>query len=247
MKVNVCMDYWAVGGAERFFQRLKAEIKSHEFVFTTEVVPEADLVIYSNNDKFYHQSKKLNKPAILRITGPRSYSLPQHEDLAAVICSSQKSFELSKHKRKILIYNGVDIKKFDTIDPIECDILYGCARVGLGQKPELAIQYAKKHNRNITITGSRQHLSENTYKMLKKKYPEVHWTGLLEEDEMLRYVKGCKAGIMPTSVHGVSNFIIECVAADKPIINLGRVEIPNKNQIDIAISAYNYDKLISQI
>lgn len=247
MKVNVCMDYWAVGGAERFWQRLSRVVKQHQWIFTTEVDPEADVVIYSNNDKFYHQAKALNKPAVLRITGPRSYSLPQHNDLAAVICTSQKSYELSKHERKVLIYNGVDISKFDSIQPIECDLLYGCARVGLGQKPEVAIKYAKNNNRHITITGSRQHLAEKTYNVLKKKYPEVNWTGLIEEDEMFRYIKGCKAGIMPTSVHGVSNFIIECVAADKPIINLGGVEIPDKKQIDIGNAAYQYNKLLSHL
>lgn len=242
--VNVCLEYWAVGGAERFFQRLSRKLPQYKWIFTKQMSEQADIVIYSNAHKFYEQAKLLNKPTILRITGPRSYSLPQPEDLRAVICSSNISYGLSKHKNKVLIYNGIDFEMLKCIKPIKNDLLYGCARVGMGQAPEAAIQYALKNNRHLTITGSKQHLAENTYNILRKKYPQVNWTGLLDESTMLRYVKGCKAGIMPTSVHGISNFIIECVSMDKPLINLGGVEVVNKADIDINITAQKYKKLI---
>lgn len=246
-KVNVCMEHWAVGGAERFWERLSRALPQYEWEFSRQVVDDADIVVYSNAHKFYDQAKKLNKPTILRITGPRSHKLPQPPDLKAVVCSSKKSFEVSSHKNKKLIYNGIDFSALDLIEPIECDIIYGCARIGLGQKPEVAIKYSLANNRHLTITGSRQHVAENIYDQLRQKYPQVHWTGLIDEAEMLRYIKGCKAGIMPTSVHGVSNFIIECISMDKPIINIGNVEVPNKADIDIQMTAEKYDQLFRSI
>lgn len=245
--ISICLNFWAIGGAERFYHRLSEKLPQYKWLFTTCVEPKADLVIYSNDHKFYNQAKKLNIPSILRITGPRSYSLAQPDDLKFVICSSKKSFELSKHKNKILIYNGIDFDKIKDIEPIQCDLLYGCARVGKGQAPEVAIKYALKNKRHITITGEKQHLAENTYYELRRKYPQINWTGLLDEQTMLQYIKGCKEAIMPTSIHGISNFILECISMDKPIINLGNVEMPPKDQIDINITAEKYDELIKGV
>lgn len=247
MKINVTMDFWGVGGAERFWQRLSKKLPQYEWAFTTEVDPHTDLVIYSNNYRFYEQAKRLNKKVAERVTGPRSYGLVHPSDLSFLICSSKAGFDRIDHSKKCLIYNGIDLDSLKIISPISCDLLYGCARVGIGQAPEKAIQYAIKNSRHLTITGSRQHLAENTYKELKSKYPQVCFTGLLDEDVMLGYIKGCKAGIMPTSTHGLSNFVLELVACDKPLINIGNVEVPNKNDIDINITAKKYNELISPI
>jgi hypothetical protein len=242
--INVCLGIWGTGGAERGYQRIADKLPEYRWLFTTKVDPNSDLVMYSNDHKFYEQAKQHNIPTILRLTGPRSYSKPQPDDLKTVICSNQKAYELSQHKNKHLIYNGIDLDMVSRVKPIKCDLLYGCARVGVGQKVDVAIKYAIDNNRHLTVTGARQHLAEDTYDKLKKKYQQVNWTGLLDEDTMLRYIKGCKAGIMPTSVHGLSNFIIELVACDKPIINLGGVETVNKGQIDINVTAQKYRELI---
>ena len=135
MKINITMDFWGVGGAERFWQRLSRKMPQYEWLFTTAVDTNADLVIYSNNHKFYEQAKALNKPIVMRLTGPRSYVLPQPNDLAALICSSKAGYALSTHPKKILIYNGIDFDHLKTIKPIPCDLLMGSARVGVGQKP----------------------------------------------------------------------------------------------------------------
>jgi len=244
--VNITMGVWGVGGAERFWERLSRKLPQYEWRFTTKVDPSASLVIYSNDHKFYTQAKKANLPCIMRITGPRSYKIPQPDDLKAVVCSSKKSYALSKHKSKVLIFNGIDFEALKHIKPIECDLLYGPARIGLGQAPEVAIKYAIRHKRKLTITGAKQHLAENTYNLLRKKYPQVNWTGLLDENTMLRWIKGCKEAIMPTSVHGISNFIIECVGMEKPILNLGGVEIPDKADIDINNTAKLYEEIIEE-
>jgi len=245
--INVCMDFWEVGGAERFWQRLSKNMIQYKWLFTKSVDVSADIVIYSNSHKFYEQAKKLNKPIMQRVTGPRSYSLQQPNDLEAVICSSKKGYDISIHKNKYLIYNGIDFEHLNSIKPISCDLLYGCARIGIGQKVDVACEYAIKTKHHLTITGARQHVAENIYDKMKEKYPNFHWTGLLDEDIMLAYVKGCNKGIMPTSVHGVSNFILELVACDKPIINIGSVEVPLKEKIDINIVSRKYDNIIKSI
>jgi glycosyltransferase involved in cell wall biosynthesis len=244
--VNVCLGIWAVGGAERGYQRIADKLPEYKWLFTTKVDPTANLVIYSNTHEFYKQAKRIGVPAILRVTGPRSYSIPQPDDLGAVVCSSKKSYEISRHKNKYLIYNGIDFSMIDKIKLTKCDLLYGCARIGLGQQVEKAIKYAIKNNRHLTVTGAKQHVTENVYDTLRKKYPQVRWTGLLDEETMLSYVKGCKEGIMPTSVHGLSNFIIELAACGKPLINLGGVETVNKEDIDINVTARKYKELIEE-
>jgi len=245
--INVCMDFWEVGGAERFWQRLSKNMPRYKWLFTKSVDVSADIVIYSNSHKFYEQAKKLNKPIIQRVTGPRSYYLQQPSDLEAVICSSKKGYDISTHKNKHLIYNGIDFEYLNNIKPIVCDLLYGCARIGVGQKVDVACEYAIKTNHHLTITGSRQHVAENIYDKMKAKYPQFHWAGLLDEDTMLAYVKGCNKGIMPTTSHGVSNFVLELSACNKPIINIGNVEIPPIDQIDINITSQKYDNIIRSI
>lgn len=247
MKINVCLDIWATGGAELGYKRIASKLPHYEWSFTTNVDPSANLVIYSNNHRFYEQAKKLNIPVIQRTTGPRSYSLPQPADLKAVICSSKKGYEITKHTNKHLIYNGVDFDFIASIKAIECDLLYAPARVGVGQQVEDAIKYAHKNKRHITVLGAKQHLQENTYDVLRSKYPQVHWTGLVEPEVASAYIKGCKAYICPTKVHGVSNAIIEAVANDKSIINLGEVEVPSKIDIDINTTARKYDEVIREV
>jgi hypothetical protein len=247
MLINICLDVWSVGGAELGYKRIASKLPNYSWSFTTDVDPNANLVIYSNNHRFYDQAKALNLPTIQRTTGPRSYSLPQPNDLKAVICSSIKGYEITKHHNKHLIYNGIDFEHLKAITPIPCDLLYAPARIGVGQCVETAIKYSKEHRRHLTVLGGKQHLHEDTYKILKRKYPEVCWTGLVDPNVASSYIKGCKAYICPTKTHGVSNAIIECVAQDKTIINLGGVEIPPKDQIDINVAANKYDALIKSV
>jgi hypothetical protein len=251
IKISVCLDIWATGGAEIGYWRIFKELErkcGYEWERSMDVNPTANLVIYSNNHRFYEQAKKLNIPAILRTTGPRSINMPQPEDLKSVICSSKKAFELSNHSKKYLIYNGIDLEALKLVETLkeECDLLYSPARVGVGQKVEVAIQYAQQHNRNLTVLGARQHLAEDTYEVLKKKYPQVRWTGLVQSSKALQYMKSCKDYIVPTPVHGVSNAVIEAVAFDKNIINLGGVEIPAKEDIDIKVTVKKYEGLINE-
>lgn len=247
MIINICLEIWATGGAEIGYKRLAQAMPEYEWRFVTKAGP-CDVLIYSNSDKFYHQAKSLNIPKIiLRTTGPRSYAMPQYDDLFAVVCSSRKAYELSKHPRRHMVYNGVDFERLSHLKPIACDILVGCARVGLGQQVEKAILYAKANKKHLTVLGGKQHLHEDTYNILKNKYPEVTWTGVVDNDTALAYVKGCNAGIMPTSVHGVSNFVLELVACDKPVINIGGVEVPPKSEIDINITARKYKEIIEAV
>jgi hypothetical protein len=245
-KILVLLNTWAVGGAERGWYRIAGKLSQYDWAFKTEVEP-ADLIFYSNDHRFYEAAKKLNVPIIQRTTGPRSYNLPQPDDLAAVVCSSQKAFELSAHPKKTLIYNGVDFERLRGIKEIECDLLYPASRIGVGQKVETAILYALKHNRRLTITGAKQHLAENTHDLLRAKYPQMNWTGLVDEETMLGLIKGCRDVIMPTSTHGISNAIIEAVGLEKNIINLGSVEVPRRDQIDLNETARKYDELIKGV
>jgi glycosyltransferase involved in cell wall biosynthesis len=245
--INVCMCYFAVGGAEIFWSRLSKKLPQYKWLFTTEVKPEADVVVYSNDHKFYLQARNLNKPVIQRMTGPRSYTLPQPEDLAAVICTSQAGWEASSFDGKQLIYNGIDLEYLKTIQPIKCELLYSPARQGVGQCIDTAIQYAREQKQHLTVLGDRQHLAENTAKLLRTKYPDVAWPGLVAEPIALGYMKGCEAYVMPTPVAGVSNALIEAVAFGKPIINLGHAEIPFLTNIDLNQTASKYDELIRKV
>jgi hypothetical protein len=245
MKINICLDIWGtVGGAEIGYKRIATKLPHYEWLFTINVDPSANLVIYSNNHRFYTQAKIHSIPAIQRTTGPRSFSLPQPVDLVAVICSSKKGYEITNHINKHLIYNGVDFDFIKSVQPITCDLLYAPARIGKGQCVEDAIIYAIRNKRNLTVLGAKQHVQENTFDALKKKYPFVNWTGLVTPDIASSYIKGCKTYICPTKVHGVSNAIIEAVANDKEIINLGNVEIPDKKNIDINTTVEKYDAII---
>jgi len=246
IKINVCLDVWGTGGAEIGYKRIMLKLPQYDWAFTTEVDPTANLVIYANNHRFYDAAKTLNIPTILSTTGPRSLNMPQPADLKAVICSSKKAFEAATHSNKHMIYNGIDFAWLALVKSIECDLLYSPARVGVGQQVEKAIQYAQQNNRHLTVLGARQHLAEDTYSVLKKKYPQVFWTGLLDPNQALRLMKGCKDYIVPTSVHGVSNAVIEAVAYGKNIINLGGVEVPAKEDIDINITAKKYEGLINE-
>lgn len=248
MKINVCLNIWGkAGGAERGYERLSNALNQYQWSFTTKVDDTADIVLYSNDHKFYEQAKMLNKPTIFRLTGPRSYNLPQPDDLKYVVCSSQKSYDLSSHARKVKILNGIDFDSLKDIKPIKCDLLYGPARIGRTQKVELAIKWAIDNNRTLTVTGARQHVAEDIEGQLKAKYPNVKWTGLIDEKTMLRYIAGCKSAIMPASGHGLSNFVIESIAFNKPIVNLGKVEVPRKEDIDLKNTAQQYDKLFQSI
>jgi hypothetical protein len=246
-KVNVCMGIWGVGGAERFWERLARKLPQYTWAFTTEVQSTSNLIVYSNDHRFYLQARNYNLPTIQRMTGPRSYTLPQPLDLAAVVCSSKAGFEVSQHPRKQLIYNGIDLGHLKTIKPIPCDLLYAPARNGKGQCIETAIQYAQEQRRSLTVLGDRQHLAENTAEVLRRRYPKVNWPGLVAEDVALGYVKGCNEAIMPTPVHGVSNFLIEAVALHKPIINLGNAEIPLYENLDLNNTAAKYQELFERV
>jgi len=246
-KINICLNYWATGGAENFYHRLANSLPQYEWSFTKKVDKCSDIVIYSNDHSFYEQSKRLGIPTIMRITGPRSYSLPQPEDLKFVVCSSKKSYDLSTHSCKRLIYNGVDFDHLSNIEPIQCQLLISEARVGVGQKIEEAIKYSVKHKKHLTCLGSKQHLAENTYYYLKSKYPNVTFTGLVKPDVSLQYIKGCEALIIASSSHGVSNSLIEATALGKNIINLGGVETVNKEDINIKDTAEKYDNLFKSI
>lgn len=246
-KINVCLAIWATGGAERGYYRLASALPDYDWSFTTKVEADANIVLYSNDIKFYHQAKALNIPAIYRITGPRSYKIPCPDDLEYVVCSSNKAYEICKHPRKVKIFNGIDFDSLKDIKPIPCDLLYGPARLGRTQKVEMAIQWAIKNKRHLTVTGARQHVAEDIEGQLKKKYPQVNFVGLVDEKTMLGLIKGCKDAIMPASGHGLSNFILECISLDKNIINLGDVEIPSKADIDLKNTVDQYDKLFKEI
>lgn len=246
-RINVCLNYWAIGGAENFYHRLADSLPQYEWSFTKKVEPNSDIVVYSNDHSFYKQSKKIGIPAIMRVTGPRSYSLPQPDDLEFVICSSKKSYELSTHSRKKLIYNGINFEHLASIKPIHCQLLVSEARIGVGQKVEKAIKYSIEHKKHLTCLGSRQHLAENTYDQLKSKYPNVTFTGLVKPDVSLQYIKGCEALVIASGTHGISNSLLEATALDKPIINLGGVETVDKKDINIKDTAIEYDNLFKSI
>ena len=247
IKINVAMNYWATGGAENFYRRLAAKLTQYDWTFTTDVDPEADLVIYSNDHKFYLQAKHRNKPTILRITGPRSYSLPQPDDLAAVVCSSARSYVLSVHSNRVLIYNGVDLELIRAIEPIPCQLLTSESRIGSGQHIEDAIRFAQSQGKQLTCLGAKQHVAENTYELLKAKYPQVHWIGLVDPTTALRYIKGCEALVIASPNHGVSNSLIEATVMGKQVYNLGGVETPPLDQLDLNLTAAKYDSLIQSV
>lgn len=242
--ICVCCNIFAVGGLEIGFYRLAKALPQYKWVFDTNVV-KSDVLIYNNDDRFYHQAKQLGmNNIILRYSGPRSYNLPAHEDLAAVICSSQTSYDLCGHPRKRLIYNGIDLDYVAGIKPIKCQALVANSRVGKGQAVDVAIKWAAQNKKHLTVLGGRQHLHENTYEELKKQFPWVCWPGLVTPEVASAYIKGCDIYVMPTKIAGISNAIIEAVINNKPIVNIGNVELPPKDQIDIKVSASKYDELI---
>lgn len=245
MKITVLLNYWAIGGAENGYKRLAAALPQYEWKFATELTEPTDVVIYSNDHRFYEQAKALKIPKIIqRTTGKRSHGLPQPDDLHALVCSSQEAFDKSEHPRKVMIYNGVDISRLQWLRPIACDLLYAPARVGVGQRVSVAAEWARVNNRHLTCLGSRQHLDENTYEELQQQYPEVNWVGLVNPTKATRYIAGCKDYICPTPNHGVSNAIIEAVALGKCIINLGGVEVPCIEGIDINLMKRKWYKIL---
>mgnify|MGYP001579036935 CR=1 FL=1 len=248
IKINVVMDF-IVGGAYIGLLSIAHKLPQYQWTFTTEVQPDADIVLYMNNNRHYEKAKKLGiKYIIQRKTGERSLKVITPDDLVSVICGSKKSFEHTKHPRKVLIYNGVDFDHIKIIKPKQnIQLLCSENRIGTGQRIHLACEYAIKHNKKLTILGSGEGVAEDTYAKLRKKYTQFNWIGRVEPDEALAYIKACEAIIVSNPSHGCANQILEAVSMDKPIITLANLEIPNKADIDINVTAKKYDELIRSI
>ena len=248
MMINVVMSY-LIGGAYIGLLRIAKKLPQYTWTFTTEVDQKADIVIYMNDNKHYERAKKLGvKHIIQRKTGERSLAVPTPDDLASVICGSKKSFNYTKHAKKVLIYNGVDLDYIKTINPKpNVDLLVGEQRLGKGQRVDLAIKWATTHGRHLTCLGSGEGLAEDTYAHLKRNHPQVNWVGRVSEEEALSYIKGCSAIIISNPSHGVPNQGLEALSMDKEIINLAGVEIPNKEDIDLNKTADKYNQLIEEI
>lgn len=246
-KINVVMSYM-VGGALTGMKRISSAMPQYDWIFTTNPV-QSDMCIYMNDHKQYLSAKKLGiKHIIQRKTGIRSLKVQEPLDLDAVICASNASYIKSKHPKKILIYNGIDLDFLKTIKPEpNIDLLIAESRIGIGQQVEKSIQYALKNNRHLTILGSGEGLAENTYEKLKKKYTQLNWAGRVSVEKALSYIKGSNGIIISNPSHGVANQVLEALAMNKPIINLGNVEIPPESEIDINITVQKYDSLIKSI
>lgn len=242
------MDY-LTGGAYIGLLRIAHKLDKYDWSFSTEVKPDVDIVLYMNNHRHYEKAKKLGiKHVIQRKTGERSLKVTTPDDLVAVICGSKRSYEHTKHPKKVLIYNGVDFDHVKTIQPkSNIQLLCTESRIGIGQAIHLACEYAIKHNKKLTILGSGEGVAEDTYAKLRKKYPQFNWIGRVEPDEALAYIKACEAIIVSNPSHGCANQILEAVSMDKPIITLANLEIPNKADIDINVTAKKYDELIRSI
>jgi hypothetical protein len=247
--INVVMDY-LTGGALIGLKRIANKLPQYEWKFSTEVLNDADIVLYMNNNRHYERAKQLGvKHIVQRKTGIRSLSVPEPSDLKAVICGSKVSFNNSQHEHKILIYNGVDLDYINKIEPkINIDLLIAESRIGKGQAIHLGCEYALNNKRHLTILGNGKGLDEDTYDKLRKKYPQHTWIGRVSPNEALFYIKCCKAIIISNSSHGVANQIIEAVAMSKEIITLcDGLEIPPKDQLDINITAIRYNELFKGV
>lgn len=246
-KINVVMSYM-VGGALTGMKRISSAMPQYDWIFTTNPV-QSDMCIYMNDHKHYLSAKKLGiKHIVQRKTGIRSLKVQEPSDLSAVICASERSYNNSKHPKKTLIYNGVDLGFLKTIKPEpNIDLVIAESRIGKGQAVEKSIQYALKNKRDLTILGSGEGLAESTYRKLKKKYPQFNWVGRVPADKALSYIKGSNGIIISNPSHGIANQVIEALAMDKPIINLGGVEVPPKSEIDINITVQKYNSLIKSI
>lgn len=248
MKINVVMDA-LIGGAYVGLLRIAHKLDIYHWSFSTEVQPDADIILYMNNNRHYEKAKKLGiKYVIQRKTGERSLKVPTPDDLAAVICGSKKSFSHTQHPKKVLIYNGIDFDHLKTIQPkSNISLLVAESRIGQGQRIHLACEYAIKHKKHLTILGSGEGVAENTHAVLRSKYPQFNWVGRVEPDVALAYIKGCEAIIVSNPAHGVANQILEAISMDKPVINLANCEIPNKSDIDLNNTARLYKELIERI
>ena len=251
IKINICISYM-IGGAHVSMKRLAVFMPQYQWIFAKTPNPDADIVIYMNDDVHYQKAKTLGIPHIIqRKTGIRSLKVSEHDDIDAVICSSLASYQNSKHPRRQLIYNGIDFNHLQSITPksnIEWLIME--SRHGTGQRTEVSIRHAIKQNKHLTILGSGEGVAENTYDKLVKKYPECNWVGRVSPDEALTYLAGCEAILTANPSHGLAQQCIESVALDKCIIDLtpGQIlEIPTKEQIDIKSTAKKYDELFQSI
>lgn len=124
------MDY-LVGGAYVGMGRIARHLDKYTWQITTEVNPNAKILIYLNNNRFYEDGKKYKIPYIIqRKTGERSLKVPNPDDLCALICASQRSFLATNHPKKILIYNGIDFNILEKIIPKKgVDLLVGENRI----------------------------------------------------------------------------------------------------------------------
>lgn len=234
------------GGAKLFFDNLTKHLPQFNLHFTQGAIPaNSDVLIYGNRHDFYTQAKALNIPKIIQRTqGQRAMNLQQPEDLHAVVCSSQKSYQLSTHPNKTYICNGIDYALADSLKPINCDLLCAESRIAKGQRIGEAIQWAVKHNRRITILGSKQGSAEKVDEQLKIKYPNCEWVGLVDYTTSLQYIKGCKELVVASPAHGLSNSVLAATYFQKPIQNIGGVEIPITVP-DMKVTAENYIDLIN--
>jgi hypothetical protein len=242
-----CLKFWGIGGAENWYRNISKYLP-FQCSFVDKINKHYDVVIYSNSNDFYVQAKKYNCTTIIqRTTGERSLKIQQPVDLHAVICSTQKAYNISKHKNKCLIYNGVDKELIDSLDPIKCDLLCADARVGIGQNTLRAITYAKKHNHHLTVLGGKQHLAENTYYVLKDMHGDsVVFTGVQTHKDALRYIKGCNTLLVTNQSHGCSNSALERMYSGD-ILNLSGTKLDLPDEVnDIADVAKKYEDVINK-
>lgn len=249
--INITLSY-LIGGAYVGLQRVAEALPEYKWTFTKTPDSNADICLYMNDHNHYLAAKELGiKHIVQRKTGVRSLKIPEPDDLDSLICGSKASFNNSKHSRKVLIYNGLDFNHLKTIRPKpNIDLLVAESRCGKGQRIDASIQYAIKHKKHLTILGDGKGLAENTYKELRKKYPQFTWIGRVSPDEALSYIKGCNKILIANPSHGVANQALEAIAMGKKIIDLtpGKVlEIPDKKDIDIRNTANQYDALFKSI
>lgn len=249
-KINVAIEFH-VGGAWVFTQRLAKALPQYEWVFSKAPV-ESDIVLYMNDHRHYINAKKIGvRHIIQRKTGRRSLATEEPPDLDAVVCASLESYNKSKHKNKVLIYNGVDLEQAKKIKPIKCDLLCSESRCGKGQKIDRIIDYALKNKRHLTLLGNGDGIAnDDTYKNIKRKYPQFDYPGRVSPEKSLGYIKGCKSLAIANPSHGCSNSIIEGLVFGREIIDLTpkkSLEIPPIDQLYLKLTAKKYDELFKDI
>ena len=161
-----------------------------------------------------------------------------------------------KKDKLIFIPNGVDTKKFSPgkskIKKLYKDkkIILFFGRLHYQKNVDLLIKGFKKLNRKdakLVIDGDGP--DSDRLKKLSNNYPNIIFAGFVSDDELLDYLRGAYAMVLPSRGETASLTLMEAMACKLPVIasNVGNAKRMLNNNRGILLKKYNENEIAEKM